>query len=165
MPNFDMGGVEQEFLLEFIKFFHGRLEKELMMLEKGESLQYLKEPIISAQIVLKSDDTEGVLVMRTDQEFLWQSHPERKYGEDLEREDFLDWAGEIVNRILGGMKNNLLARNISTILQAPEAKYGEMGGDLNDEDYLITTMEIGNHENAMEVRFALHRSTKGQEPD
>jgi len=157
MTTQNIQGIEDEFLQEFVRFFHGRLEKELTLMNKGESLQCLKEPIISSQILLRSDDTEGVLVIKTDRQFLWLSHPERKYGEDLSEEDFLDWAGEIVNRILGGLKNNLMARGITTTLQAPQSKFGEFVAEFDEGHHEVAVMDIGNYDLAMEVTFALRR--------
>lgn len=165
MSRHNTNGIEQEIFQEFVNFFHGRLEKELVMLKKGEALQHLKESIISAQIVLKSDDTDGVLVMRTNKGFLWQTHPERKYGEELTDEDFLDWAGEIVNRILGGLKNGLLARNISTTLQPPFAKFGEIELDVDSELFEVVPLEIGNQDFAMEVKFAIRQELGTGEND
>jgi hypothetical protein len=157
MENQEIGSFADLIRDAAIKFFHNRLEKELKPLAKDEIDQRLRGQIFSAQIALRSDDTVGVLTLRTDREFLHETHPERKYGEDLEDDDFEDWAAEIVNRVLGGLKKELHARNIETNLQPPKAVSGELDFDFDMVKFEVSEIDLGNVDFGLQLNFALRR--------
>lgn len=150
----DLAGLIRNHIVEF---FHHRIEKELTLVSQQQAEANLKDEIYSAQILVENDNTNGVLAVKTDRRFLHNTHPERKYGEDLTDSDYLDWIGEIVNRLLGNMKNELILRGISTRLHQPNPRKGDLPFDeFKSHGHDLVVTYVGNDEFAIEAYFSIN---------
>ncbi len=140
-----------------VEFFHHRIEKELDLVSEEVAKANIRDDIYSAEIKVENQTTSGVLAVKTDQRFLYNTHPERKYGEDLEEEDYLDWIGEIVNRLLGNMKNELIARGISTDLYQPVPRHADLPfAEFKQSGHNLVVTYVGNDDFAIEAYFSVN---------
>lgn len=140
-----------------VDFFHHRIEKELDLVSEKQAKENIHDDVYSAQIKVESPTTSGVLAVKTDRRFLFNTHPERKYGEDLEEDDYLDWIGEIVNRLLGNMKNELITRGISTDLHQPIARHDNLPfEEFRQSGHDLVVTYVGNDDFAIEAYFSIN---------
>lgn len=155
-------GIDQEIQAAFLRFFKGRIDETLERQADGQALDKIERPYYSARIELKSEDTAGILAVRTDKRLLFQSHPDRKYGDELEEEDLVDWAGELVNRVLGDLKNWLLDHGVSTRLSPPEAQEGDWTLDAMGEEFESFELDFVAADMGIQVRMLLRRGIGNQ---
>jgi len=83
-------------------------------------------PLYAGRIPIRGEGIDGWLILETDQKFLHETHPERRYGADLEGNDYLDWVTEIVNRTLAGTKPAILDMGWALRLEQPQALQGQL---------------------------------------
>lgn len=118
--------LEQLIISEVESFFRNRFVGNLKFVA-AENKRY--DDCYSARIAIKSSNANGFLAVNVSKKTLEECHPERRYGDEITNEDIEDWVGEIVNRILGNIKNGLLDFNIETTLNPPECYFAEYTGD------------------------------------
>ena len=122
MHNWRQRGLSSKFTESNHRWFHRVFKNrfdENMVYAPGEKMDF--DSCYSSMITIKSDKINGLLAVNAKPEALKHSHPERKYGEDITEEDLVDWIGEIVNRVLGGIKIQLASFNIDPTLNPPES--------------------------------------------
>ncbi len=109
----------------FIELFNIVLKDPLQAGKTSPDSVPLQAPFYCARIPLKGQGVDGWLLMETDQKFLSETHPEKKYGTRLDSTDYLDWAGEILNRTLAGSKPELKRQGWILNLGLPIANEGQ----------------------------------------
>ncbi|SMF57876.1 chemotaxis protein CheX [Pseudobacteriovorax antillogorgiicola] len=103
----------------FYDFFKNRFDED-MVFEENADFDFTN--CYSSRIKVKGNHINGYLIINVDPAALKHSHPERKYGDEIVEEDLMDWVGEIVNRVLGNIKNDLLSFDLDTTLNPPSSQ-------------------------------------------
>jgi hypothetical protein len=109
---------------QFISIFHNALKAPLVQVPDLNHQLSFDSPGYCASIGLKGTGIEASIVIVTDKKFLHQTHPERRYGEALAEEDYLDWLAEICNRTLAGSKPFIFELGYQLGLELPQAMQG-----------------------------------------
>ncbi len=105
----------------FIELFNIVLRDPLQAGKTAPDKVPFQAPLYFARIPLQGPGVDGWLLMNTDQRFLNETHPEKKYGTRLDSADYLDWAAEILNRTLAGSKTELKKQGWQINLGLPTA--------------------------------------------
>ncbi|NRA66926.1 MAG: chemotaxis protein CheX [Pseudobacteriovorax sp.] len=108
--------LESTLIDEVEKFFRNRFSDKF---KHSPDITFETAGCYSSKIAIKSDKAQGFLSVNASPKTLKECHPERRYGDEITKEDLTDWVGEIANRILGNMKNDLLAMGVETTLNPP----------------------------------------------
>ena len=150
-------GIDQEIQAAFVRFFKGCIDDALERLGNGEAKALVQEPVSRLESSSKAKIPQGFwpfvpIIVCCFSLTLTASTAMSRY------EDLIDWAGELVNRVLGDLKNWLLEHGVGTRLSPPEAQEGDWTLDATGEDFESFELDFAAADMGIQVRMLLRRA-------